>query len=47
MCSAYNNLKLWDSAIAAGEKAVLLAPDNKLAKNNLAFAKSSKAADSR
>lgn len=35
MCSAYNMLKMWDEAIAAGTKAVELKPDNQLFKNNL------------
>jgi len=43
MCSAYNNLKMWDDAITTGEKAVTLDPSNQLVKNNLAFAIKSKA----
>jgi len=42
MCAAYNNLQLWDDAIAAGERAVELAPNSQLAKNNLATAKQGK-----
>jgi tetratricopeptide (TPR) repeat protein len=42
ICAAYNGLKQWDRAIEAGEKAVRLNPNNPLAKNNLAWAKSEK-----
>ncbi len=42
ICAAYNALKQWDRAIEAGEKAVRLNPNNPLAKNNLAWAKSEK-----
>ncbi|MBI3509269.1 MAG: tetratricopeptide repeat protein [Bacteroidetes bacterium] len=43
ICASENQLKEWDKAIAAGEKAVALAPDNILAKNNLAEAQKGKA----
>ena len=35
MCSAYNMLHEWDSAIVVGRKAVELNPNSQLAKNNL------------
>ena len=35
ICTAYNVLKEWDKAIAAGQKAVALNPNNVQAKNNL------------
>jgi tetratricopeptide (TPR) repeat protein len=38
ICSAYNNLKKWDKAIEACNRAVELKPDFQLAKNNLQFA---------
>lgn len=38
ICSAYNNLKMWDKAIAACSQALRYQPDFQLAKNNLAFA---------
>ena len=44
ICAANNALGQWDSAIAAGERAVRLNPANQLAKNNLAWAKSQKPA---
>lgn len=38
ICSSYNQLKLWDKAIAACNKAVNLKSDFQLAKNNLSWA---------
>jgi Flp pilus assembly protein TadD len=38
LCSAYNGLKMWDEAIAAGRKALELQPEFELAKNNLQWA---------
>ncbi|MFC1720136.1 hypothetical protein ACFL00_03235 [Pseudomonadota bacterium] len=38
LCSAYNGMKLWYEAIAACEKAIELAPDFELARNNLNWA---------
>jgi tetratricopeptide (TPR) repeat protein len=38
MCAAYNQLKEWDKAIIAGDRAIHFAPDFTLAKNNLNFA---------
>jgi len=38
LCSAYNELKLWNEAISACEKAIELAPDFDLARNNLNWA---------
>ena len=35
ICTAYNMLKEWDKAIAAGQKAVAINPNNIQAKNNL------------
>lgn len=37
ICAANNVIGNWDAAIEAGEKAVQLKPDSKLAKNNLAL----------
>jgi protein O-mannosyl-transferase len=44
ICAACNALGQWDKAIAAGEKALRLNPSSQLARNNLAWAKSQKAA---
>ncbi len=38
MCAANNQLERWDSAILACEKALELAPDNRLARANLQWA---------
>jgi tetratricopeptide (TPR) repeat protein len=35
ICTAYNMLKDWDKAIAAGQKAIVINPNNIQAKNNL------------
>ncbi len=43
IAAAYNAQAMWDQGIQAGEKAVQLDPNNQLAKNNLAWAKSNKA----
>ena len=43
LCSAYNQLELWDLAIATGRKAHLLKPGNELAKNNLEISLKGKA----
>jgi tetratricopeptide (TPR) repeat protein len=43
LCVAYNSLQQWDNAIAAGERALQLDPNNQLARNNLAVAKQGKA----
>jgi tetratricopeptide (TPR) repeat protein len=45
ICCAYNELKEWDLAIAAGKKAVEMDPNNHLAKNNLNWAISHKQRD--
>jgi len=42
--AAYNNMQMWDEAITALEKAVRINPNFQLAKNNLALAKTRKAA---
>jgi len=42
MCSAYNALGEWDKAIEAGEKALAIDPNYKLAANNLALARKNK-----
>ncbi|HET6991042.1 MAG TPA: hypothetical protein VFJ43_06950, partial [Bacteroidia bacterium] len=38
ICAAYNKLGEWDSAVAAGTKAVELAPKDELSKNNYTYA---------
>ena len=38
ICAAHNELGEWNKAIEAGKKAVALAPESELAKNNLAWA---------
>jgi protein O-mannosyl-transferase len=43
ICSAYNELKMWDKAIEACEKGVRINTANQLLQNNLARAKSQKA----
>ncbi|HEY0030658.1 MAG TPA: tetratricopeptide repeat protein [Bacteroidia bacterium] len=43
ICSAYNMLKLWDKAIEAGEKGLLINPANQLLKNNLEVSRKGKA----
>ena len=42
MCSAYNQLKMYDKAIEACNKAIAIKPDFELAKNNLKLAQTSK-----
>lgn len=42
ICCAYNEMKDWDHAIEAGNKAVVIDPNNQLAKNNLNWAISRK-----
>ncbi len=42
LCSAYNQLRLWDDAIAAGEKALEIKPGDQLAANNLKVSKEGK-----
>lgn len=43
MCTAYNQLGLWDEAIVAGNKALEIAPGNQLATNNLKVSTDGKA----
>jgi protein O-mannosyl-transferase len=42
ICASYNQLKQWDKAIEACNKALKIAPDNKLANGNLNWAKGEK-----
>jgi protein O-mannosyl-transferase len=42
LCSAYNQLRMWDEAIAAGKKALEIKPDDQLAANNLKVAEDGK-----
>ena len=39
LCAAYANMEEWDKAVEAGERAVALAPDNEVARNNLDVAR--------
>jgi hypothetical protein len=43
ICACYNNMKMWDKAIEACEKGLSINADNRLMKNNLVWAKRSKA----
>jgi len=38
LAAGYEDLKMWDAAIAAAQQAIRLKPDFQLARNNLAWA---------
>ena len=43
LAAGYEDLQMWDEAIAAAEQAIRLKPDFQLARNNLAWALQQKA----